>query len=139
MPVQVLPQSRNMIPPGERPATNTGRDAGPGSPASRRHGLRLSVRPQEVAGIGVRSEGGDPAVLGHAFGRFVISRCHKPGSWTMRATNSVGKAVRRIGLMSGVALIAISASVFGSSVAAAAAPAANQQIAEGQQPDSAPQ
>src|SRR5690349_15221570 len=57
----------------------------------------------------------------------------------MRAINNVSKAARRIGLMSGVALIAISASVFGSSVAAAAAPATNQQIAEGQQSNSAPQ
>src|ERR1043166_4127714 len=49
----------------------------------------------------------NPAARGHALGRCVIDRCHKPGSWTMGTTNSVSKAVRRIGLMSGVALIAI--------------------------------
>src|SRR5689334_12381851 len=27
-------------------------------------------------------EGRNPAVRGHALGRFVMSRCHKPGSWT---------------------------------------------------------
>jgi hypothetical protein len=56
----------------------------------------------------------------------------------MRVTNGVTKAAKRIALMSGAALIAMSALTFESSIASAAAPAANQQIAEGQQYGNSP-
>src|SRR6266404_928329 len=51
----------------------------------------------------------------------------------MDRTKTFVKAIKRIGLLSGVGLIAISASAFPGTTASAAAPAANQQVAEGQQ------
>src|SRR6266404_2318123 len=51
----------------------------------------------------------------------------------MDRTKTFVKAIKRIGLLSGVGLIAISASAFPGTTASAAAPAANQQVAEGRQ------
>lgn len=49
----------------------------------------------------------------------------------MDGTKTLMSAIKRIGLLSGAALIAISASAIPGTVASAAAPAANQQVAEG--------
>jgi len=59
----------------------------------------------------------------------------------MDRTKTFVKAIKRIGLLSGAGLIAISASAFPGTAGSAAAPAANQQVAEGrqQQQNSPPQ
>jgi Ni/Co efflux regulator RcnB len=56
----------------------------------------------------------------------------------MIRTKTFVKTIKRIGLLSGVGLIAISASAFPGTAASAAAPAANQQVAEGQQQQNSP-
>jgi nickel/cobalt transporter regulator len=67
-----------------------------------------------------------------------FNRHYQRSSSDMGATKSFTEALKRIGLMSGVALIAISASAIDSGTASAAAPATNQQVAEGQQQQNPP-